>query len=352
MSVTPDLRAGACAPLATGEVLFTVSIDTEEDNWIPARHGIRVENSRQLPRVNAFLERLGLRPTYFVTHAVVADSNASLIIRELHDSQFVEIGAHLHPWNTPPMDEPFVPRNTMLLNITESLQRAKLEQLTRSFQTSLDGWRPRAFRAGRWGLGSSTLNALIDCGYTVDSSVTPQTTWSEYDDGPSHVGAPIYPYSLGRDSDVRCPTEGPLIEVPVSFGFNRAPQARWGRVYRALKSAPARALLLDQLVSWAGFLRHITLSPETDSVDDMLAFTRALLAEGVPHLHLYFHSPSLSPGLAPYVRTAQDLDRFYGAIEEYVQRVAGIIRLRPATVSEVASLAQSSADLGPEATPR
>jgi hypothetical protein len=331
------------APLTSGEVLFAVSVDTEEDNWIPARDGVRVENARELPRVNALFERLGLRPTYFVTHSLAVDPVASRIIAELNSMESVEIGAHLHPWNTPPLDETFVPRHTMLANIPAALQRAKLERLTIELQSCLDGERPRSFRAGRWGFAAETIGALLDCGYTVDSSVTPYTSWQQYDDGPSHIGAPVRTYRLDRGSDVRRPSGGPLVEVPPSFGFNRTPMKFWAGVQRVLETAPARALLLDRIAAKTGAVKHLTLSPEIDTVADMLKVTRALLAEGAQHLHFYFHSPSLKPGLSPYVRTKAQLEAFYAAIEEYVERASAIVRLRPATVSEIAAILEPGA---------
>src|SRR5439155_773374 len=63
-----------------------------------------------------------------------------------------EVGAHLHPWNTPPLDDPFLPHNTVLKNLPGALQRAKLEHLT-ALLTQAVGARPRCFRAGRFGLG-------------------------------------------------------------------------------------------------------------------------------------------------------------------------------------------------------
>src|SRR2546425_11600494 len=128
--------AGACEPIAsacslarrrasmTPPVTLVVSIDTEEDNWRPARTGITVDNVRELPRLHRLLERLGVRPTYFATYHVASDARATEILREIHERGAAEIGAHLHPCNTPPLDEAFVPANTMTLNLPQQLQAA------------------------------------------------------------------------------------------------------------------------------------------------------------------------------------------------------------------------------------
>jgi hypothetical protein len=329
--------------LAAGEIVVLVSVDTEEDNWTPARETISTENIRELPQLNARFERLGVRPTYFVTHSVAVDAWASRIIAEIGKSDFVEIGAHLHPWNTPPLTETLVPRHTMLLNLPAPLQRAKLECLTEQLQQCLDGRRPTSFRAGRWGLGTETIGALLECGYSVDSSVTPYTSWKSYDGGADHIGAPVNAYHLDTGADVRKPVAGGrLTEIPASFGFNRGPLGFWSGLHRVLSSRPGRALMLDRVAASTGLLRHVTLSPETDLIDEMVDLTNALLASGARHLHLYMHSPSLRPGLTPFVRSASDLARFYGAIEEYLERLTTLTHVRFATLSEAASLLGSS----------
>lgn len=323
--------------LGADEIVVLVSVDTEEDNWSPARERISTANVRQLPKLNDTFGRLGVRPTYFVTHSV-AVSDESRIIGELSNCDFVEIGAHLHPWNTPPLTEAFVPRHTMLLNLPPTLQRAKLECLTRELQHCLAGRRPTSFRAGRWGLGCDTIGVLLECGYTVDSSVTPYTNWGA-DEGADYFGAPVNAYRLDEGADVRCPVVGGrLFEVPPSFGFNRAPLEFWAGVHRMLSSRPCHELLLDRIAAATGLLRHVTLSPETDLVDGMVDLTRALLASDAHHLHLYLHSPSLCPGLTPFVRTAKDLVRFLATIEEYFERISAFVNVRFATLSEAALL--------------
>ena len=54
----------------TPRVTLVVSIDTEEDNWQPVRTEATVDNIRELPRLHRALERVGVRPTYFVSYQV------------------------------------------------------------------------------------------------------------------------------------------------------------------------------------------------------------------------------------------------------------------------------------------
>lgn len=320
------------------ETLVVVSLDTEEDNWSRTRSGVTVANIRMLPRQAAALfDRLGIRPTYFTTYQVAIDAGAVAILRDLSAGGRAEIGAHLHPWNTPPLDEALVPRNSMMKNLPATLQRAKLDRLTESLREAF-GARPTAFRAGRYGLGPESVTALVAAGYRVDSSVSPFIDLRPMDDGPSFVGAPIGPYFLAPDRDVTRPAaRGALIEVPLSYGFSRGPFRFWDPARRTLEARPWRWLRLAGVASRAGIIRRLALTPENESVTDMLTLARRLLEHGARHLQLSWHTPTLLPGLSPFTNTAADVDRLYGAIAGFVDGLTRFTRVKFATVSEAAT---------------
>jgi hypothetical protein len=323
--------------LCPRSVLLVVSIDTEEDNWRRSRNGVTVENIAELPRLDALLRRLGVRATYFTTYQVAANPRALDILRGVRDGGHAEIGAHLHPWNTPPLDEPFAPRNSMLKNLPAKLQLAKLERLTAELEEAF-GTAPAVFRAGRYGLGPETVAALVRCGYGVDSSVTPFMSWEEDDEGPTFVGAPLGAYRLDGRGDVRKPVpDGAVVEVPLSCGFNRSPFAVWGALWRVSARALA-PLRLQGVPSRFGLVRRIMLNPELASVEEMLTLSARLLGEGLRHLHVSWHSPSLRPGLSPFAATADDVQRLYASIEEYLEGLKAMTCVRSVTVSEAAAL--------------
>lgn len=321
-------------------VLVIVSIDTEEDNWYRSRRRPTVENVGELRRLAALFERCGVRPTYFTTYQVARDPRAADVLRNVCDMGSGEIAAHLHPWNTPPTSEAFVPRNSMLKNLSPELQLAKLQHLTAALEEAF-GFAPRSFRAGRYGLGRETVAALLRSGYHVDSSVTPFVSWEEFDEGPSFVGAPLGVYRLAPDREVNQPAEhGKLIEVPLSCGFRHRSFTLWDQVHRALDVRGLRRL--------RRLCKRTVLSPELASAADMLTLSRRLLDRGVQHLHLSLHSSSLKPGLSPFTATAADVDHLYGSIEEYIARLSEITRLTFVTVSEAAALLAET--VLPEAT--
>jgi hypothetical protein len=260
------------------------------------------------------------------------------MIREICDGGRGEIGAHLHPWNTPPFSEAFVPRNSMLKNLPADLQLAKLRRLTTALEDAF-GQTPRAFRAGRYGLGRDTVAALAACGYLVDSSVAPFVSWERFDDGPSFFGAPLDAYRLAPDRDVTQPAPGgEVLEIPLSCGFTRGPFGLCGPARRLLETWPLRELRLVGLAARAGVCKRVVLSPEVSSVGDMLTASRRLLDHGVRHLQLSWHSPSLKPGLSPFTATAADVAGLYASVEAFVEGLSQLTPLTFATISQAAAL--------------
>jgi peptidoglycan/xylan/chitin deacetylase (PgdA/CDA1 family) len=340
VACAPGPRPTLIAPPPAGgrdRIVLIVSIDTEEDNWDAARDGISVRNIAGLTRQHAFLRRLGVRATYFTNYAVARDPSSAAILREIRDDGGVELAAHLHPWNTPPLSEPFEPRATMLKNLSPALQAAKIGTLTDTLAGAF-GAAPNAFRAGRWGIAGPGIAALLAAGYRVDSSVIPYLDWRKVADGPDHRGAPLDPYRLDGTGDVRVPTAGGLIEMPASCAFTRRPFAAWNRIYSAAEAVSTPLLPIAAAMRKLGVVRRVGLTPETHTVHDLLAVSRALINAGTRQLHLFWHSPSMTPGLSPFVRTGADLDRFYASIESYIDGLVALAPLTFATVSEAAEV--------------
>jgi hypothetical protein len=324
-------------------VFLAASVDTEEDNWTPVRSGVTVSNIAALPAVHTRLSGLGLRITYFAAHSVVTDAAASAVLRTLA-SAGAEIGAHLHPWNTPPFSEAMVGRNSMLKNLPADLQSRKLEHLTRAVESAI-GDDPKVFRAGRFGIGPDAIAALVRLGYLADSSVTPWVDWSENDDGPDFFGAPQQVYRVSGDTNVTVAApDGALIEVPMSTGFNRWPFERSARIHRWLRQGVMRRLRLGGVAHRTGVLRRILLSPEGTDVAGMLRLARVLVSHDVKHLQIMWHSPSLVAGLTPFARSSSEVRQLVDNICAFVEGLHAFAHVTFATVGETAAaLGQSPA---------
>lgn len=293
-----------------------VTIDTEEEGLWGGEYrptGNTVENVRGVERFQSLCDRFGIRPTYLVDAPVVQDDGAVNLLRGIQDEGRAEIGAHVHPWCNPPCGEKTDARNSYLCNLPESAQRDKLSWITEAIEERF-GRRPTSFRAGRYGLDVAGARILHQLGYLVDSSVIPFSNFSA-DGGPNFEHAPHVPYFVDGD-DLCTPHEsGPLLEVPVSVGFNRVDFARAQAICRAAMQPWLRRFhgvgILDRL----GIVRRIKFSPEQADTRRMKQLVDAYLAQKTPAMVMMFHSSSLAPGYSPYVRTEADLNRFYRDLE-------------------------------------
>jgi hypothetical protein len=333
---TASLEEGLLRPHRTDETIVIVSVDTEEDNWRPTRTAISVDNIRELPELDRRFEALGVRATYFTTYHVAAARWAADVLRDLQATGRCEIGAHLHPWNTPPLDEPLLPSLTMAKNLHPALREAKIKHLTDLLTTTF-GTAPTSFRAGRFGVGGETTAALVRCGYRVDSSVTPFVSWTAFDNGPSHESAPMAMHWLGANGQRTDAAQGRLIEVPLSIGYTRGPFELWHRVHRVMDSRLLRPLRLAGAAARTRLVEKVILSPEGDGRRSMVALARQLIARGTGYLHFFFHTPSLRPGASPYAPTRAATERILNSLEETLDRVQGVTRVRFMTVAEAAA---------------
>ena len=85
---------------------YVVTVDTEEEwdwnsGWPSGKPS--VENIELLPEFQDLSSRHNASFTYFTNYAVVDDDRASDLLLELASRPGVEIGMHIHPWNTPPL---------------------------------------------------------------------------------------------------------------------------------------------------------------------------------------------------------------------------------------------------------
>lgn len=285
-----------------------VVVDTEEEfDWARpfsrAQTGVCAMAAQH--RAHDIFSSYGIKPLYVVDYAVADQPAGYGPLKDLLDDGLCDIGAHLHPWVTPPHDEEVNTKNSYPGNLPVALEAEKLRRLTERITQTL-GVRPTCYRAGRYGVGPNTTRALIENGYEIDLSVVPKSCFGA-DGGPDFSALGIEPYWFGPG--------GALLEIPLSVEFTGL-LSPWGARLHSLITAAERARL-PGLMARAGLLNRIRLSPEGIPLAEQCALTRALLRRGVRLFVLSYHSPSLAPGHTPYVRDDSGLARFLGTIAGY-----------------------------------
>lgn len=297
------------APLPDQPTL-TVVVDTEEEfDWDApfSRDATGVTAMRHIDRFQRLCDGARLAPTYVIDYPVATQAAGYETLAGWAREGRCCIGAHLHPWVNPPFDEPLSGPNSFMRNLPASLQHAKMRVLHEAIVVNT-GAQPRTFKAGRYGISNAALDAFDELGIAVDASVNPCMNFAS-DGGPDFSAFDSKPFWIDRQRH--------LLEVPCTHGF-----VGWARRHgRGLRDAAEAwpALKAPGILNRIGAINRVMLSPEGNTLQEMVALTRTLLAEGLTLFTMTLHSPSVVPGHTPYVRSHADLSTFLTAIEQYFE---------------------------------
>jgi hypothetical protein len=329
----------------TNTVHVMTTVDTEEEwDWSGPhpRQGAAVSNIAHLDRFQSLCERYGMAATYFTNHAVMSDPRACATMQDLSRRPGVEIGMHIHPWNTPPLSPQgkVSARETFLHNEPPAVVAAKLDATYLAFEQA--GLQPTSFRGGRYSSGGEIHAFLKRRGFVADCSVVPYTSWPDdgapdfRDRGPMPVR--IAPAEAGQRA---------LWEIPLSMGFTRTPFELWAKVFQAVEGSALRRLRLIGIAERIGLVRRVWLNFEIGDSHDWTPFMLLLQRLGVPCITFTVHSSSLVAGPGPYTRNADDERRIYDQIESTFASVTRLPGFVPASASAVAGfLEKKHAGLG------
>ncbi|MBF0358384.1 MAG: WalW protein [Magnetococcales bacterium] len=257
----------------------------------------------------------GVRPVYVVDYPVVSQEQGYAELRKFVAEGSAVIGAHLHPWVSPPFSEAVGVYNSYPGNLPYDQEEAKLLALTESINTTF-GSRPQVYKAGRYGVGANTTAILAKLGYKVDLSLAPPFDYSS-DGGPDFSSVSNQPFWFGNDED--------MLEIPCtgSFTGTLSSHGRW--LYPVLNHSLLQPLRLSAIASRLGLLERIRLTPEGYSLSDLKRLTNHLLRSGNRIFTMSFHSPSLSPGAIDYVSNSADLQIFLATISGYLEFFFGTL---------------------------
>jgi hypothetical protein len=313
--------------------MLVVVVDTEaEFDWEAQgpRHAIGVTSVKAQDRAQEIFDRFRVRPTFVLDYPVSSTPEAYEYLRDLHRSGACEIGAHLQPWDNPPLVEQTTDENSYPGNLPFELEREKLVQLTRSIEDNVRV-RPRIYKAGRYGVGPATARILAELGYEIDVSVVPGDNLTRKF-GPDFSHCRVSPYWFGKDPA--------LLEIPLSTGYTGLLAQTGALAHVLTMNERLKALHVPGILARLRLVERIKLTPEGISFEEQRRLTRALLRKGHRIFNFTYHSPSLAPGNTPYVRNDADLRAFLQRIEQYLSFFIEEIGGRAATPFEVKKLAE------------
>ena len=284
-----------------------VSVDTEaEFDWSKpfARELTSVSAMDDIERGQAIFDRYGLRPVYVVDYAVASQARGSHRLRAILERDGCEIGAHLHPWTTPPFEETLSNSNSYAGNLAAELEEEKLSALIAAIRSGF-GVAPLFYKAGRYGFGPATQDALVRHGIRIDLSILPGADLRPQG-GPDFRRLVPIPYWIeGTD----------VLSIPMTrASVGMAPSLERAGAYAQAHQA-GRMLRLPSVLARLHLADTITLTPEGVTAEEQIRLIRSLLRRGYRQFMLHYHSPSLRAGHTPYSRTPAEATRLLDRIE-------------------------------------
>lgn len=287
-------------------IRLLLTIDVEEEGLfgcVYARTDARVRNVAWLAALIPLLHETDLPVTLLCTHSVFVDAHACRVLDSLRAACRVEIGAHLHYWNTPPFNtsndaahDAFSTAYKKADSVPHDSMLAKLHSLFAAGQ-SCAGQPLTSFRMGKWDIYRAHWPLLAACGVRVDASVRPLHCALG---GPDHFSAPPQPYTI--------PTAGaPLVEVPLTCAPMFPHITRW-----VSHTAHGRMRPLIQKCACLSVL------PVYHPLWYMQWATRLLVARGIRVITLAWHSSEMMPGGAPHIPNAAAAKALLVKLRRYI----------------------------------
>ncbi|CAH0497329.1 hypothetical protein NVSP9465_02385 [Novosphingobium sp. CECT 9465] len=307
---------------------FVLTVDTEEEfDWSKPldRTSHALDHVPRLAKFQQFCEGVGVVPIYLIDYPVASDKRAVEVLGDAVKAGRAEVGVQLHPWVSPPHDEVVNVHNSFAGNLPAELERAKFRKLRDTIEDAF-GVGPQIYRAGRYGVGPATASILSECGIGIDTSVRSRFDYSSTG-GPNFRDLPLRPWWIDKRRG--------LMEMPLTTTFWGLLRQQGQAIYPALWRVPRLRGALSRL----GLLDRIPLTPEGVTLEEAIKGIDMAIDDGLPILVFSFHSPSLRPGLTPYVRDETELDAFYDwwrGVFAYLARR----NVKPACVREIIAAAQ------------
>lgn len=294
------------------KVYLAISVDVEEEGLFSGVYERRpkIANAPHLVRLLPLLDR-GARPTLFCASAALADPRARATIDKLRDRSSLEIGAHLHHWNAPPLEpgEEAALLSVPASEISDEAFDRKLRRLLREAEI-FRGEKIESFRMGRWDLDPRRFPILAANGILVDASVRPLR--GSPTSPPDHFFAPRDPFRVRTG-------EKEIFEVPQTA----AP------IHPDLERVPP--FMRSGLKNWG----VLALLPVEHPLWLMKLTAKTHLARGNKALSLSFHSSEMMPGGSPRLRTEEEVNNLIKKISAWTDWLEDNYDVTSVTMSEL-----------------
>ncbi len=295
---------------ALGRPHLCVLVDAEEDHdrTRPFSRGNTDTGAfHHVGRAQALFESHGVRPCYLATYPIVTDDAAAGLLRAWLDARSCTVGAHLHPWVTPPDEEVACLRNSYPCNLPEELEQRKLQLLSAAIAERL-GEVPRVYKAGRCGIRFERREMLSDLGFEVDASVQPAQDFSGMGGGPNFLGCPSQPFWSNESRR--------LLHLPLTDGLIGPAEEPVARTRGDRFTDPARGARAPGLLSRLRSLEPPWRGPATSG--DARRHVARLAAKGQAVFTLSLRSTDFIPGCTPYAHKTIEVENLLARLDAFL----------------------------------
>lgn len=285
---------------------FIITIDTEGDNLWRVRNSekslgrITNKNGEYLERFQILCEKYGFVPTYLTNYEMALSEPLQELAKTGLKEKNLEIGMHLHAFNSPPLYSLPDRRGGNKAYAGEypvNILEQKIDYLTKfledTFQTSI-----KSHRGGRWYLDRKYIEILTQKGYIADCTVTPGLSWRKISGqtknsrGTDYRLCPRGIYNISKDKKLQ------LIEVPVTIKTNLN-----------LKACSNLCTLKSGIV-------HKWFRPTGKNLEEMKAIVDWNRKTWEPYIEFMLHSSELMPGGSPTFEHERQIEKLYCDLEE------------------------------------
>jgi len=288
---------------------FFLTVDTEGDNIWGRPRIISSRNTEKLYRFQELCEKYNIKPIYLTNYEAAKNLEFRKFV-ERHKEN-LEIGMHLHAWNSPPIYEltqddynyqPYLheyPKKIIFQKIDYIIK-----YLTDTFQTEIV-----SHRGGRYSINEHILEALLQGGIKIDCSVVPGIDWSSSLGSPNGQGGPSFKNSQSNIHTL----QHSIIEIPVST-------YRVNKYFNLLDNKN----ILRRVAGKVFHYRNAILRSEIDNVEELKKIVNWNLKNDVTHLEYIIHSSELVYGESSLLTSQDEENIFYFNLEFFFQFIQNL----------------------------
>lgn len=298
---------------------FLITIDTEGDNQWIKQENVDTRNAEYLPRFQSLCEKYLLKPTYLSNWEMAHSPHFIDFGKDVLSRGVGEIGMHLHAWDMPPvfqLTRDDLEAKPYLIEYPDHVMRDKIAIMTDCLEDTFQ-CKMRSHRAGRWSFDARYAAFLLEKGYKVDCSVTPNVTWEHVKGDPLQKGGTDYSHfpetAYFMDiSNIALPGTSDLLEVPMTV-MRVGSNPFMSTIQQISNSSNMLKRVYNRLdpVLW--------LRPPWGKPRQMEKLVDSAIARQKDYIEFMIHSSELMPGGSPTCTNETSIEKLYDEIEELFQ---------------------------------